>query len=143
MVSLIKMKNSPLSVIANWLKEQPIVKKVYYPGLPEHPGYEIIKKQASGFGSMLTFDVDTKEHAEKILELVRMIKFAESLGGTETLITYPVTQTHADVPEEVRLKNGITPCTLRLSVGIEDVEDLLAELSDVFSQLNRPEDVVA
>ena len=137
------MKNSPLSVIANWLKEQPIVKKVYYPGLPEHPGYEIIKKQASGFGSMLTFDVDTKEHAEKILELVRMIKFAESLGGTETLITYPVTQTHADVPEEVRLKNGITPCTLRLSVGIEDVEDLLAELSDVFSQLNRPEDVVA
>ena len=92
---------------------------------------------------MLTFDVDTKEHAEKILELVRMIKFAESLGGTETLITYPVTQTHADVPEEVRLKNGITPCTLRLSVGIEDVEDLLAELSDVFSQLNRPEDVVA
>ena len=131
------MKNSPLSVIANWLKEQPIVKKVYY------PGYEIIKKQASGFGSMLTFDVDTKEHAEKILELVRMIKFAESLGGTETLITYPVTQTHADVPEEVRLKNGITPCTLRLSVGIEDVEDLLAELSDVFSQLNRPEDVVA
>lgn len=129
--------------IANWLKEQPIVKKVYYPGLPEHPGYEIIKKQASGFGSMLTFDVDTKEHAEKILELVRMIKFAESLGGTETLITYPVTQTHADVPEEVRLKNGITPCTLRLSVGIEDVEDLLAELSDVFSQLNRPEDVVA
>ena len=143
MVSLIKMKNSPLSVIANWLKEQPIVKKVYYPGLPEHLGYEIIKKQASGFGSMLTFDVDTKEHAEKILELVRMIKFAESLGGTETLITYPVTQTHADVPEEVRLKNGITPCTLRLSVGIEDVEDLLAELSDVFSQLNRPEDVVA
>ena len=92
---------------------------------------------------MLTFDVDTKEHAEKILELVRMIKFAESLGGTETLITYPVTQTHADVPEEVRLKNGITPCTLRLSVGIEDVEDLLAELSDVFGQLNRPEDVVA
>ena len=64
-----------------------------------------------------------------------MIKFAESLGGVETLITYPTTQTHADVPEEVRLKNGITPCTLRVSVGIEDIEDLLAELSGVFQSL--------
>lgn len=121
--------------IANWLKEQPVVKHVYYPGLPEHPGYEIMKKQAKGFGSMLTFDVDSKEHALQILESVRMIKFAESLGGVETLITYPTTQTHADVPEKVRLKNGITPCTLRLSVGIEDVEDLLAELSGVFQSL--------
>lgn len=84
---------------------------------------------------MLTFDVDSKEHALQILESVRMIKFAESLGGVETLITCPTTQTHADVPEKVRLKNGITPCTLRLSVGIEDVEDLLAELSGVFQSL--------
>lgn len=121
--------------IANWLKEQSVVKKVYYPGLPEHPGYEIIKKQARGFGSMITFDVDTKEHALKILESVRMIKFAESLGGVETLITYPTTQTHADVPDEVRIQNGITPCTLRLSTGIEDIEDLLAELSYVFQLL--------
>ena len=118
--------------IANWLKAQRVVKQVYYPGLPEHPGYTVMKKQASGFGSMLTFDVDTKAHALQILERVRMIKFAESLGGVETLIT---TQTHADVPEDVRLKNGITPCTLRLSVGIEDIEDLLAELSDVFQSL--------
>lgn len=121
--------------IANWLKAQRVVKQVYYPGLPEHPGYTAMKKQASGFGSMLTFDVDTKVHALQILERVRMIKFAESLGGVETLITYPTTQTHADVPEDVRLKNGITPCTLRLSVGIEDIEDLLAELSDVFQSL--------
>lgn len=121
--------------IANWLKAQRVVKQVYYPGLPEHPGYTVMKKQASGFGSMLTFDVDTKEHALQILAGVRMIKFAESLGGVETLITYPMTQTHADVPEDVRLKNGITPCTLRLSVGIEDIEDLLAELSDVFQSL--------
>lgn len=121
--------------IAAWLKQQSCVKNVYYPGLPEHPGYEIMKKQARGFGSMITFDVDTREHAFKILESVRMIKFAESLGGVETLITYPTTQTHADVPEEVRLKNGITPCTLRLSVGIEDAEDLLAELSEVFQLL--------
>ena len=121
--------------IANWLKAQRVVKQVYYPGLPEHPGYTVMKKQASGFGSMLTFDVDTKEYALQILERVGMIKFAESLGGVETLITYPTTQTHADVPEDVRLKNGITHCTLRLSVGIEDIEDLLAELSDVFQSL--------
>ena len=121
--------------IANWLKAQRVVKQVYYPGLPEHPGYTVMKKQASGFGSMLTFDVDTKAHALQILERVRMIKFAESLGGVETLITYPTTQTHTDVPEDVRLKNGITHCTLRLSVGIEDIEDLLAELSGVFRSL--------
>lgn len=118
--------------IAEWLKTQSIVQKVYYPGLSEHPGYEIMKKQARGFGSMITFRVDSKEHALQILKQVRMIKFAESLGGVETLITYPTTQTHADVPEEVRLKNGITPCTLRLSTGIEDIEDLLGELSEVF-----------
>lgn len=121
--------------IAEWLKTQSIVQKVYYPGLPEHPGYEIMKKQARGFGSMITFQVDSKEHALQILKQVRMIKFAESLGGVETLITYPTTQTHADVPEEVRLKNGITPCTLRLSTGIEDIEDLLGELSEVFASL--------
>ena len=121
--------------IAEWLKTQSTVQKVYYPGLPEHPGYEIMKKQARGFGSMITFQVDSKEHALQILKQVRMIKFAESLGGVETLITYPTTQTHADVPEEVRLKNGITPCTLRLSTGIEDIEDLLGELSEVFASL--------
>ena len=121
--------------IAEWLKTQSIVQKVYYPGLPEHPGYEIMKKQARGFGSMITFRVDSKEHALQILKQVRMIKFAESLGGVETLITYPTTQTHDDVPEEVRLKNGITPCTLRLSTGIEDIEDLLGELSEVFASL--------
>ena len=123
--------------LASWLKEQKAVTKVFYPGLPEHPGYEVMKKQARGFGSMITFNVDTKEHALKILEEVKMIKYAESLGGTETLITYPTTQTHADVPEEIRLKNGITPCTLRLSTGIEDVEDLIAELSEVFAKLKE------
>ncbi len=122
--------------LANWLKDQPVITKVFYPGLPEHPGYEIMKKQSKGFGSMLTFYVDTKEHALSILEKVRMIKYAESLGGVETLLTYPTTQTHADVPEEVRLRNGITPCTLRLSTGIEDAEDLIDELSQVFAELD-------
>lgn len=122
--------------IANWLKTQPAVTKVIYPGLPEHPGYEIMKKQARGFGSMLTFYVDSKEHAFEILEKVRIIKFAESLGGVETLLTYPTTQTHADVPQEIREKNGITDCTLRLSVGIEDARDLIAELTQVFAELS-------
>lgn len=118
--------------LAEWLKKQDVVTKVIYPGLPEHPGHEIMKKQARGFGAMITFDLDTKEHAIALLEKVRMIKFAESLGGVETLITYPATQTHADVPVEIREKNGITDSTLRLSVGIEDSKDLIAELEVVF-----------
>lgn len=122
--------------LAEWLKNQKHIKKVYYPGLPEHPGYEIMKKQSKGFGAMITFDVDSKENALKILEKVKLIRFAESLGGVETLITYPTTQTHADVPEDVRLKNGITDATLRLSTGIEDVKDLIAELEDIFAQLD-------
>lgn len=118
--------------LAEWLKKQDVVTKVIYPGLPEHPGHEIMKKQARGFGAMITFDLDTKEHAIALLEKVRMIKFAESLGGVETLITYPTTQTHADVPVEIREKNGITDSTLRLSVGIEDSKDLIEELEVVF-----------
>lgn len=121
--------------LAEWLKKQDVVTKVIYPGLPEHPGHEIMKKQARGFGAMITFDLDTKEHAIALLEKVRMIKFAESLGGVETLITYPTTQTHADVPVEIREKNGITDSTLRLSVGIEDSKDLIAELEEVFKSI--------
>lgn len=118
--------------IAEWLSGQKEVIKVIYPGLFEHPGYEIMKKQARGFGAMLTFQLESKEFALGILEKVRMIKFAESLGGVETLITYPVTQTHADVPPEIREQNGITDSTLRLSVGIENIKDLLGELEQVF-----------
>ena len=121
--------------IAKWLTAQDVVTKVIYPGLPDHPGYEIIKKQARGFGAMLTFQLKDKESALAVLEKVRMIRFAESLGGVETLITYPATQTHADVPQEIREKNGITDATLRLSVGIENVKDLLAELESVFASL--------
>ena len=119
--------------IARWLKTQSAVTKVIYPGLPEHPGHEISKKQARGFGSMVTFRLTSTEKALSVLEKVRLIKYAESLGGVETLITYPTTQTHADVPEELRLKNGITPETLRLSVGIEDVDDLIADLEQALN----------
>ncbi len=120
--------------IASWLKERDEVKEVLYPGLPEHPGYEIMKRQARGFGAMLTFQAESKELALSILENVRLIRYAESLGGVETLITYPTTQTHADVPEEIRLQNGITDRTLRLSVGIEDVEDLIDDLEAAFTK---------
>ncbi len=118
--------------IVEFLKTQGKVTKVIYPGLKEHPGYEIMKKQSRGFGAMLTFNVESEEMAKKILGRVKLIQYAESLGGVETLITYPTTQTHADVPEELRLKNGITPATLRLSVGIENVEDLIEDLKQAF-----------
>lgn len=119
--------------IADWLKSQKSVVRVIYPGLTEHPGHEIMKKQARGFGAMLTFQTDTTENALSVLNHVKLIQYAESLGGVETLITYPTTQTHADVPEEIRLKNGITPATLRLSVGIENVKDLIEDLKQALS----------
>lgn len=132
----IRMEKSQKNAIeiVNWLKQQEAVTKVIYPGLPEHPGHEVMKRQARGFGAMLTFQLKSKEFALSVLEKVRLIKFAESLGGVETLITYPATQTHADVPEEIREKNGITETTLRLSVGIEDVKDLLDELEKIFEE---------
>lgn len=119
--------------LANFLKTNKHVTKVIYPGLPEHPGYEIMKKQARGFGAMLTFEVDSKEFAHSILNNVQLIYFAESLGGTETLITYPITQTHADVPKQLLEKNGINDRVLRLSVGIEGISDLICEFNRVFA----------
>lgn len=121
-------------LIAEWLSKQESVTKLIYPGLPTHPGYEIMKKQSRGFGAMVTFEVKSEAFAKFILEKVRLIQFAESLGGVETLITYPVTQTHADVPKDILEKNGITTRVLRLSVGIEDGGDLLAEFEEVFKK---------
>ena len=121
------------SRIVDWLLANDDVMEVIYPGMESHPGHNIMKKQSRGFGAMVTFKVTSKELAYKILEKVRLIKFAESLGGVETLITYPVTQTHADVPEDIREANGITDCTLRLSVGIESGRDLIADLEHAFA----------
>ncbi|MBQ3801535.1 MAG: PLP-dependent transferase, partial [Treponema sp.] len=131
----VRMEKSQMTAqkIALWLKENPNVESVIYPGLVEHPGHEIMKKQARGFGAMLTFRTHSTEQALSTLSRVRLIKYAESLGGVETLITYPTTQTHADVPEELRLKNGITPTTLRLSVGLESADDLIADLEDALN----------
>ena len=119
--------------LARYLKTKEHVIKVIYPGLEEHPGYSIMKRQARGFGAMLTFEVDSPELARSILRNVELIFFAESLGGTETLITYPITQTHADVPKELLEKNGINDRILRLSVGIESIEDLKKEFDRVFN----------
>lgn len=115
--------------IAQWLKEQEKVEQVYYTGLPEHPGYEINKAQARGAGAMISFRVKDAQAAKCTLEKVQLISFAESLGGVETLLTYPTMQTHGDVPTEVKERLGITDDFLRLSVGIEDVDDLIADLA--------------
>ena len=131
-----KQAQSNAQALADWLKTRSSVKKVVYPGFAEHPGHEIQKKQARGFGAMLTIELESKEYALAVLEKLRMIKYAESLGGVETLITYPTTQTHADVPEEIRIANGITDSVLRISVGIEDPEDLIAELTQVFDDID-------
>ena len=114
--------------VAQWLKDQPSIEKVYYVGLPEHPGYAVNASQAKGSGSMISFRTNSPEITKKILEGVRLITFAESLGGTETLITYPLTQTHPDVPEEMRQRLGITDTLLRLSIGLEFVDDIIADL---------------
>ena len=115
--------------IANWLKTHPKVKKVYYVGLPEHPGYEVNKSQSRGSGAMLSFTVDCAETALQVLDQVKIFTFAESLGGPESLITLPATQTHADVSAEEREKLGITDSFLRMSVGLENVQDLIADLA--------------
>ena len=113
---------------AQWLKTHPKVTQVLYPGLPEHPGYEINKSQARGAGSMISFRVNSAETALRTLERVRLITFAESLGGTESLLTYPAIQTHPDVPVEMRERLGITDTLLRLSVGLEHIDDIIADL---------------
>ena len=114
--------------LAKWLKNNKNVKKVYYVGLPEHEGYEISVRQASGFGAMISFEVASVELVEKVLSRIKLILFAESLGGVESLITYPFLQTHASVPEEIRNRLGVNNRLLRLSVGIENIQDLISDL---------------
>lgn len=119
--------------IANWLKTQPKVKKVYYVGLPEHPGYDVNRKQSRGSGAMLSFTLDSAETALQVLAKVKVITFAESLGGPESLITLPATQTHADISPEDREKLGITDSFLRMSVGLENAQDLIADLQQAMA----------
>lgn len=119
--------------IAKWLKEQPMVTDVYYVGLAGHPGREIHRRQSTGDGSMISFKVKTADLAKAMLGRLKLICFAESLGGVESLLTYPIAQTHAEMPAELLARTGLDDRLLRLSVGIEDVDDLLADLAQAMS----------
>jgi cystathionine beta-lyase/cystathionine gamma-synthase len=114
--------------VAEYLSTHKKVKKVFYPGLADHPQHELAKRQMTGFGSMITFETGSLKNANSMLRKVRVCSLAESLGGVETLISHPATMTHAGVGEEGRRKIGITDGMVRISVGIEDVEDILADL---------------
>ncbi|WP_409288725.1 trans-sulfuration enzyme family protein [Peribacillus sp. SCS-37] len=124
--------------IAEVLNAHPSIETVYYPGLEDHPQYELSRRQAEGFGAMLSFTVKNMELVPHILENLKVISFAESLGGVESLITYPATQTHADIPREIRDARGITDKLLRLSVGIENAEDLIEDLTAVLAPVQEP-----
>jgi cystathionine gamma-synthase/cystathionine beta-lyase len=118
--------------IARWLEAHPRVARVHYPGLASHPGHRLLGRLARGFGAMIAFEVDDPRLVEQLLMKTRLISFAESLGGVETLITFPEVQTHADIEPEVRRRLGINNVLLRLSVGIEDSGDLIADLAQAF-----------
>lgn len=125
--------NENAKIVAEWLRKHPKVTKVYYAGFEDHPGYDVMKSQATGFGGMISFAVDSVETVKKLLEGVDMILFAESLGGTETLITYPMTQTHESIPAERREAIGITDKFIRISIGIENVDDIIKDLERALS----------
>lgn len=118
--------------VAQWLRGRKEVKKVYYVGFPDHAGYAVSVKQSTGFGGMISFELESKQLAEDVLRRVKVFQYAESLGGVESLITYPMLQTHADVPEEERERRGINDRFLRISVGVENIEDLTEDLRQAF-----------
>ena len=121
-------QQSNAQAVAEWLARHPRVLRVYYPGLPTDPGHAVLARQSRGFGAMVSFEIDDARRVPGILENVKVFLFAESLGGVESLITYPVVQTHADVDAVTRERLGINERLLRLSVGLEHVDDLIADL---------------
>ena len=122
--------NENAKIIADYLKKLKEITKIYYVGFESHKGYEINKSQSKGFGGMISIEVESKELALKILKNVKIFQYAESLGGVDSLITYPIKQTHADVPKEEREKRGINERFLRISVGIENPKDLILDLKE-------------
>ncbi len=117
--------------IAHWLKNNAKVAKVYWPGFEDHPGYAVAKKQMSDFGGMISFELknDSVEEANRVLSSTHLFSLAESLGGVESLINHPASMTHASIPREERIKNGLSDSLIRLSVGIEDADDLIEDLN--------------
>jgi cystathionine beta-lyase/cystathionine gamma-synthase len=122
-------------LVAQFLTEHPSILKVYYPGLKSHPQHELAARQMSGFGGMISFETGSLENAKRLLESVRLCTLGESLGGVETLISHPATMTHASVPETERNRLGITDGLVRVSVGIEDVEDIIADLDQALNKI--------
>jgi cystathionine gamma-lyase/cystathionine beta-lyase/cystathionine gamma-lyase/homocysteine desulfhydrase len=122
-------------VIAEFLARHKKVKRVFYPGLPEHPQHELAQRQMTGFGSMITFETGSLSNAKKMLKKVRVCSLAESLGGVETLISHPATMTHAALGEKGRREIGITDGLVRLSVGIENVEDIQDDLEQALGAI--------
>jgi cystathionine beta-lyase/cystathionine gamma-synthase len=120
-------------MVANFLAEHPRVQKVYYPGLTSHPQHELAKRQQKGFGGMVAFETGSLDNAKKVLESVKLCTLAESLGGVESLISHPASMTHASVPIEKRNSLGITDGLVRISVGIEDIEDIIEDLDQALS----------
>jgi len=118
--------------ISQWLSEHPMVSQVFYPGLPSHPGHDIQKRQSSGNTGIFSFKMKDSRTIEPILRHIQLIAFAESLGGVESLMTYPAVQTHADIPKEIRDKVGVDDTLLRFSVGIEHADDLIDDLAQAF-----------
>jgi cystathionine beta-lyase/cystathionine gamma-synthase len=127
--------NENAQVIAEYLEAHPKVKRAIYPGLKSHPHYNLARKQMKGFGGLISFDVGSLDAAKIVLERLRLMALAESLGGVETLISHPAIMTHASVPKDRREMLGITDGLIRISVGIEDVEDLQADLDQALSGL--------
>lgn len=121
------------NAIVDFLVQHPAVGKVFYPGLADHPNHEIAKKQAGGFGGMVSFDVGSEQKADEILSKVKYFTLAESLGAVESLISVPARMTHASIPSERRKELGITDGLVRISVGIEDVEDLIEDLKQALN----------
>jgi len=121
--------NANAQQVAEFLATHKAVKKVFFPGLPDHPQHTLAKKQMKGFGGMIAFDVGSLRQANKILKKVKVCSLAESLGGVETLISHPATMTHASVPKKEREASGVTAGLVRISVGIEDAEDIIADLA--------------
>lgn len=119
-------------IIANWLRNHPKVAKVYWPGFEDHPGHSIAKKQMRDFGGMISFELknDSVDEAKRVLSSTHLFSLAESLGGVESLINHPASMTHASIPREERIKNGLSDSLIRLSVGIEDADDLIEDLNN-------------
>src|SRR5579863_1468355 len=122
--------------VARYLAGHPKVRQVHYPGLPSHPQHALARRQMTGFGGMLSFETGSLENAKTVLKSVRLCSLAESLGGVETLISHPATMTHASVPPEQRQRLGITDGLVRISVGVEEIEDLIADLDQALAKIS-------